>query len=134
MGEEPARSGRMVRVTVIKINAITVPAESGDELAQRFAARAGASYVSPFLGRLDDISQDGLTLLADIVEIFDLHQLPAEVIAASIRNPVHVTYAAKLGAHIATVPYRVIMQMIQHPLTEAGVKKFLEDWETVKNK
>lgn len=98
------------------------------------AARAGASYVSPFLGRLDDISQDGLTLLADIVEIFDLHQLPAEVIAASIRNPVHVTYAAKLGAHIATVPYRVIMQMIQHPLTEAGVKKFLEDWETVKNK
>lgn len=98
------------------------------------AARAGASYVSPFLGRLDDISQDGLTLLADIVEIFDLHQLPAEVIAASIRNPVHVTYAAKLGAHIATVPYRVIMQMIEHPLTEAGVKKFLEDWETVKNK
>ena len=98
------------------------------------AARAGATYVSPFLGRLDDISQDGLSLVADIVEIFDLHQLSAEIIAASIRHPVHVTSAAKLGAHIATVPYRVIMQMIHHPLTEAGVHKFLEDWETVKNK
>lgn len=98
------------------------------------AARAGATYVSPFLGRLDDISLDGLTLVADIVEIFDLHQLTAEIIAASIRHPVHVTSAARLGAHIATVPYKVIMQMIYHPLTEAGVNKFLEDWETVKNK
>ncbi len=98
------------------------------------AALAGATYVSPFLGRLDDISQDGLTLVADIVEIFDLHQLKSEIIAASIRHPVHVTSAARLGAHIATVPYKVIMQMIHHPLTEAGVHKFLEDWETVKNK
>ncbi len=96
------------------------------------AARAGATYVSPFVGRLDDISQDGMGLIADIVEIFDLHRLQAEVIAASIRHPVHVTTAAKLGAHIATIPYRVIMQMIHHPLTETGIKKFLDDWETVK--
>lgn len=98
------------------------------------AARAGATYVSPFVGRLDDISQDGMDLVYDIMEIFDRYQLPTQVIAASIRHPVHVVAAAKAGAHIATVPYKVIMQMIKHPLTDAGVKKFLEDWETVKNK
>ena len=98
------------------------------------AARAGATYVSPFLGRLDDISQDGMDLLADIVDIFERHQIQTEIIAASIRHPVHVTCAARLGAHIATIPYKVISQMIQHPLTDAGIKKFLEDWETVKNK
>jgi transaldolase len=98
------------------------------------AARAGATYVSPFVGRLDDISQDGMDLVYDIMEIFDRYQLTTQVIAASIRHPVHVTAAAKAGAHIATVPYKVIMQMIKHPLTDAGVKKFLEDWETVKNK
>jgi transaldolase len=98
------------------------------------AARAGAAYVSPFLGRLDDISQDGMDLLADIVDIFERHQIQTEIIAASIRHPVHVTCAARLGAHIATIPYKVISQMIQHPLTDAGIKKFLEDWETVKNK
>lgn len=98
------------------------------------AARAGATYVSPFVGRLDDISQDGMALIYDIMEIFDRHRLETEVIAASVRHPVHVTEAAKAGAHIATVPYKVIMQMIGHPLTEAGVAKFLKDWETVKNK
>ncbi|OQA06912.1 MAG: Transaldolase [Firmicutes bacterium ADurb.Bin373] len=98
------------------------------------AARAGATYVSPFLGRLDDVSQDGMELLADIVDIFERHQIETEIIAASIRHPVHVTCAARLGAHISTVPYKVIRQMIQHPLTDAGIKKFLEDWEDVKNK
>ena len=98
------------------------------------AARAGASYVSPFVGRLDDISLDGMELIYDIMEIFNHYQLPTEVIAASIRHPIHVITAAKAGAHIATIPYRVLMQMIQHPLTDAGIKKFLEDWETVKNK
>lgn len=98
------------------------------------AARAGASYVSPFVGRLDDISLDGMELIRDIMEIFNRYQLPTEVIAASIRHPVHVITAAKAGAHIATIPYRVLMQMIKHPLTDAGIKKFLEDWETVKNK
>lgn len=98
------------------------------------AARAGATYVSPFVGRLDDISQDGMDLIYDIVEIFDRHGITTEIITASVRHPVHVTAAAKAGAHIATIPYKVIMQMIKHPLTDAGIKKFLEDWETVKNK
>lgn len=98
------------------------------------AARAGAAFVSPFVGRLDDISQDGIELICDIVDIFDRYALATEIIAASIRHPVHVTAAAKAGSHIATVPYKVIMQMLKHPLTDAGIKKFLEDWETVKNK
>lgn len=92
------------------------------------AARAGASYVSPFLGRLDDINCDGLTLIEDIVTIFDRHKIDTEIIAASIRHPMHVTEAAKLGAHIATIPYKVIEQMIKHPLTDIGIEKFLNDW------
>jgi len=98
------------------------------------AARAGATYVSPFVGRLDDISQDGMQLIRDVVEIFDRYGIATEIITASVRHPVHVTAAAKAGSHIATVPYKVIMQMIRHPLTDAGIKKFLEDWETVKDK
>jgi len=98
------------------------------------AARAGATYVSPFVGRLDDISQDGMELIRDIVEIFDRYKITAEIITASVRHPVHVTAAAKAGSHIATIPFKVIMQMVKHPLTDAGIKKFLEDWETVKNK
>ncbi len=95
------------------------------------AARAGATYVSPFLGRLDDVGQDGLGLIRDIVEIFSTHNLPTQIIAASIRHPIHVVEAAKLGAHIATVPYKVIMQLTDHPLTTAGVEKFLADWRKV---
>jgi transaldolase len=98
------------------------------------AARAGASYVSPFVGRLDDISFDGMDVVRDVMAIYCRYQLPTEVIAASIRHPVHVITAAKAGAHIATIPYKVLMQMVQHPLTDAGIKKFLADWETVKNK
>ncbi len=97
------------------------------------AARAGATYVSPFIGRLDDISEDGIELVRDIMEIFDQHQIRTQVIAASIRHPVHVTESARAGAHIATVPYKIIKQMINHPLTDAGIKKFLEDWELVKD-
>ncbi|MBO8157952.1 fructose-6-phosphate aldolase [Thermosyntropha sp.] len=93
------------------------------------AARAGAKYVSPFLGRIDDISYDGLVLLRDIMDIFDKYILETEVIAASIRHPVHVLEAAKIGAHIATVPYKVIKQMIAHPLTEAGIARFLDDYK-----
>lgn len=93
------------------------------------AARAGATFVSPFLGRLDDIGYDGLLLISDIVDIFSIHSITTEIIAASIRSPLHVTEAAKLGAHIATVPYKVIVQMTKHPLTDAGIKKFTEDWE-----
>ncbi len=93
------------------------------------AARAGATYVSPFLGRVDDVNADGLSLISDIVSIFSSHEIKTEIICASIRNPNHVTQAAKLGADIATVPYNVILQMIKHPLTDAGIEKFLSDWE-----
>lgn len=93
------------------------------------AARAGAAYVSPFLGRLDDISQNGLDLLADICEIFQVHSLAAKTIAASIRNPVHVTESAKIGADYATVPFGVLRQLFRHPLTDAGIEKFLADWQ-----
>ena len=93
------------------------------------AARAGASYVSPFLGRVDDTGHDGLILLEDIVTIFNQFMLDTEVIAASIRHPVHVVQAAKIGSHIATVPYKIIKQMIKHPLTDAGIEIFLQDWQ-----
>lgn len=93
------------------------------------AARAGASYVSPFLGRLDDISSDGMQLIEDIAEIFGVHGIETQIIAASIRHPLHVLECAKAGADIATVPYKVLMQMIEHPLTKAGIDKFMKDWE-----
>ena len=95
------------------------------------AARAGATYVSPFLGRLDDISTAGIDLIQDIVQIFDNYGLETEIIAASIRNPIHVTDCALAGAHIATVPYKVIEQMTKHPLTDAGIEKFQADYRAV---
>jgi transaldolase len=98
------------------------------------AARAGATYVSPFLGRLDDIGMNGLNLIEEIVDIFDTHGIETEIIAASIRNPIHVVEAARLGAHIATIPYNVIVQMSKHPLTDAGIERFLKDWEGVPKK
>ena len=93
------------------------------------AARAGATYVSPFLGRLDDIGMDGMNLIEEIVEIYDVHNIETEIIAASIRNPIHVLSAARLGAHIATVPYATLVQMVNHPLTDSGIERFLEDWK-----
>ncbi|MBU4534172.1 MAG: fructose-6-phosphate aldolase [Candidatus Desulforudaceae bacterium] len=96
------------------------------------AALAGATYVSPFLGRLDDIGHDGVQLVAEIVDVFNIHELATEVIAASIRNPLHVLNSARAGAHIATIPYKVLMQMFKHPLTDSGIKAFLDDWATLK--
>ncbi|MEN1967612.1 fructose-6-phosphate aldolase [Lentibacillus sp. N15] len=96
------------------------------------AARAGATYVSPFLGRLDDIGQEGMDLVATIAEIFDRHGIATEIIAASIRHPLHVTDAAVNGAHIATIPYKVLAQLVKHPLTDQGIQKFLDDWKNVK--
>lgn len=93
------------------------------------AARAGASYVSPFLGRLDDIGSEGIKLIEDIAEIFAIHDIDTEIIWASVRNPIHVLQCAKAGADIATIPYKVIVQMINHPLTDAGIEKFLKDYE-----
>ena len=98
------------------------------------AALAGATYVSSFVGRLDDAGHDGMQLVQDIVEVFEIHQLPTQVIAASIRHPLHCVVAAKTGAHIATVPYSVLMQMIQHPLTDVGIQRFLADWKKVAQK
>lgn len=96
------------------------------------AARAGATYVSPFLGRLDDIGVNCMELIEDIVEIFNRHGISTEIIAASIRNPQHAKEAAKAGAHIGTIPYGVIEKMTQHPLTDAGIERFLKDWENAK--
>ncbi len=96
------------------------------------AARAGASYVSPFLGRLDDIGHDGMTLVSTISDIFDLHDISTEIIAASIRNPLHVIDASLNGAHIATIPYKVLGQLVKHPLTDQGIEKFLSDWNNQK--
>ncbi|RQD76730.1 MAG: fructose-6-phosphate aldolase [Candidatus Syntrophonatronum acetioxidans] len=93
------------------------------------AARAGATYVSPFVGRLDDIGHVGMELVRELVKVFNIYQYDTEIIAASIRHPLHVMEAAAAGAHIATVPFKVLEQMFAHPLTEAGIKKFLEDWE-----
>lgn len=93
------------------------------------AARAGATFVSPFVGRIDDISMDGITLIEDIAEIFMVHDIKTEIIAASVRTPMHMTQCAKAGAHIATVPYKVLMASMKHPLTDAGLARFLADWE-----
>ena len=93
------------------------------------AARAGATYVSPFVGRLDDIGQDGLSLIEEIVDIFNVNAIETEIIVASVRNPIHVAQAARMGADIATVPYKVITQMTKHPLTDKGIVNFLKDWE-----
>jgi transaldolase len=92
------------------------------------AARAGATYVSPFLGRLDDIGHDGMTLISEISDIFAIHDIPTEIIAASIRHPLHVIQAAKNGAHIATIPYNVLEKLVKHPLTDKGIEQFLADW------
>ncbi len=98
------------------------------------AAKAGASYVSPFVGRLDDISHHGMDIVEEILDIYENYLFETEVIVASVRNPLHVLDAARMGAHIATIPYSVITQLIKHPLTEIGLEKFLKDWEKVPKK
>ncbi|MCD4647281.1 fructose-6-phosphate aldolase [Bacillus mycoides] len=95
------------------------------------AARAGATYVSPFLGRLDDISEDGVQLVTKIAELFRVHNLDTQIIAASVRHPDHVTRVAMAGAHVATIPYKVIEQLSMHPLTDQGIEKFAADWKAV---
>ncbi len=98
------------------------------------AARAGATYVSPFIGRFTDITQDGIELVANISEIFTMYDIPTQIIAASIRTPMDVFEAARAGADIATVPFKVLQQMIKHPLTDTGIEKFLDDWKKVPKK
>lgn len=96
------------------------------------AAKAGATFVSPFLGRLDDIGNEGVNLIEEIMDIFDIYGIETEVIAASIRHPLHVTEVAKTGVDIATIPYGVFQKMLKHPLTDSGIERFLKDWESVK--
>ena len=95
------------------------------------AAKAGATYVSPFIGRLDDIGHDGMQIVRDMVTIFNIYHYETEIIVASVRHPIHVIEAAKVGAHVATIPYNVIEKMFSHPLTDAGVAKFMSDWKKV---
>jgi transaldolase len=96
------------------------------------AAKAGARFVSPFVGRLDDIATPGMELVADIVQILDNYDYDCEVLAASLRNPIHVVEAARVGAHIGTMPFAVFQSLVKHPLTDIGLKRFLEDWEKAK--
>lgn len=114
----------------IKTN-VTLIFSTGQAL---LAARAGATYVSPFLGRLDDIGMNGIELIEEISVIFKIHDIKTEIIAASIRGPLHVINAAKAGSDIATVPYKILVQMTKHPLTDIGIQRFLDDWKTVPNK
>ena len=134
------KEGRQIAMTVEGLKAVKVLSAEGIKTnvtliftanQALLAARAGATYVSPFLGRLDDISTAGIDLIQDIVQIFDNYGLETEIIAASIRNPIHVTDCALAGAHIATVPYKVIEQMTKHPLTDAGIEKFQADYRAV---
>ena len=130
MCAEGLKAVKILTAEGIKTN-VTLIFSAGQAL---LAARAGASFVSPFLGRLDDIAWEGTDLVSDIAEIFSIHGIETEIIAASIRSPLHVVAVAKLGADIATVPYNVIKQMIEHPLTKIGIERFLKDWETVPKK
>lgn len=124
---EGLKAVKILTAKGIKTN-VTLIFSAGQAL---LAARAGATYVSPFLGRLDDVGAVGMELIHEIVDIFDLHEIKTEIIAASTRSPLHVIDAARAGAHIATVPYSVLIQMAKHPLTDAGIERFLKDWESV---
>ena len=127
MTVEGLKAVKVLSKEKIKTN-VTLIFSAGQAL---LAAKAGATYVSPFAGRLDDIGNDGMKLVKEIVEIFRNYEIDTEIIAASIRHPMHVIEAAKLGCHIATIPYKVILQLTKHPLTDKGIDQFLKDWDTV---
>jgi len=125
MIEEGLKAVRRLTAEGIKTN-VTLVFSSTQAL---LAAKAGATYVSPFVGRLDDISENGMDLIGDILTIYDNYGYESEVIVASVRNPMHVVQSALMGADIATIPYKVIAQLAKHPLTDIGMEKFLADWE-----
>ena len=129
MTENGLRACKSLSAEGINVN-VTLIFSAGQAL---LAAKAGATVVSPFIGRLDDICQDGMELIAEIAQIFDNYELKTKILVASIRHPRHVIDAARLGAEIATVPPEVFDKLIKHPLTDSGLKKFLEDWEKVKD-
>jgi transaldolase len=119
---------------VKKLSALRIPTNVTlifSPIQALLAAKAGATYVSPFVGRLDDISQDGMEIINQIATIFNNYAFETEIIVASIRNPVHVLTAALMGADIATIPYKVMLQLAQHPLTDIGIQKFLDDWKKI---
>ena len=130
MTEEGLKAVKILHAEGIRTN-VTLIFSAAQAL---LAARAGATFVSPFMGRVDDVGNQGLDLIDDIVTIFQNFGIETEIIAASIRHPMHVVEAAKLGCDIATVPYKVLKQMFHHPLTDIGIQKFLKDWETVPKK
>ena len=146
-GEDLARYGKNVVVkvplTTEGLKAVRLLGERGiktnvtlcfSPVQALLAAKAGAAYVSPFVGRLDDISQSGMEVIGQIVKIYANYKFTTEVLVASIRHPIHVLTAALMGAHVATIPFAVIKQLAHHPLTDIGVEKFLKDWEKVPNK
>lgn len=124
MCEEGLKACKQLTALGIKTN-VTLVFSAAQAL---LAARAGATFVSPFLGRLDDIGMEGMSLIEEIVDIFNACGIETEIIAASIRNPIHVTQAARIGCDIATVPMKVLLQMLKHPLTDNGIERFLKDW------
>lgn len=130
MTEDGLRAVKKLAGMGIKTNVTLVFSASQALLA----AKAGATYVSPFVGRLDDISHNGMALIEEIMAVYENYMFETQIIVASIRNPLHVVEAAKIGAHVATIPYSVIMQLIKHPLTDIGIEKFLKDWEKLPKK
>ena len=124
MCEEGLKAVKTLKSKGIKTNVTLIFSAAQALLAEK----AGASFVSPFVGRLDDIDRTGMELIKQIADIFKIHNIGTEIIAASIRSPIHVTDAALAGSHIATIPYKVIEQMLVHPLTTSGIEKFLDDW------
>ena len=130
MTEDGLRATKKLSGMGIKTNVTLVFSPSQALLA----AKAGATYVSPFVGRLDDISHYGMGLILEIMTIYENYAFDTQIIVASIRNPLHVVEAAKMGAHVATIPYSVITQLIKHPLTDIGIERFLKDWEKVPKK
>lgn len=128
--EEGLKAVKVLSKEGIKTN-VTLIFSAGQAL---LAAKAGATFVSPFLGRLDDISSDSMDLINSIVNIFEIHGIETEIIAASIRSPKHVVDAAEAGAHIGTIPYTVLKQLVKHPLTDAGIERFMKDWEQAFNR
>lgn len=130
MTDEGLKAVKMLSAKGIKTN-VTLVFSANQAL---LAAKAGASFVSPFIGRLDDISNPGMDVVGDIAQIFTMYGIETEIIAASVRHPMHVIDSAKMGAHIATVTYNVFKQMVKHPLTDIGIEKFLKDWENVTEK
>lgn len=125
MIREGLKALKVVSAEGIRVNVTLVFSPSQALLA----AKNGAYIASPFVGRLDDISSDGMDLIADILQIYDNYGFDTQVLVASIRHPIHVVQAAKMGAHIATMPYKVMAQLLKHPLTDIGLEKFLADWE-----